>query len=65
MEVQIILVTIIWLEMLPTPTTLAETEKQQKLFHTVAADPRNTHCRDDSPFNEEIQPFTSEQLFHC
>lgn len=39
MEVQIILVTIISLEMLPTPTAFAETEKQQKLFHTVAADP--------------------------
>lgn len=29
--------------MLPTPTTLAETEKQQKPFHTAAADPRNAY----------------------
>lgn len=40
-QIQIILVTIIWLETLPTPT-FAETEKQQKLSHM--ADPWTTAC---------------------
>lgn len=62
-QVQIILVTTIWLETLPTPT-FAETEKQQKLSHM--ADPWTTACcsvKDESLYDEEIQPLPQHHYF--